>query len=255
MSAQRPGQNLATSSGSRAFVFYPTNEHCAYDYLTQLVPQEASDPHLPSHEEMMFGGGADLGGASWDTFVDNFGVSDDSHSQFQVEAYLCGSLQRYLSESWGAEGVETQNEANSDSKWEKGRVKAVWSGIIGLSADMFPWVGRIPRIASGRREPVHIASTSKELRGSWTAAPGEWISAGFTGEGMVHAWLCGKALACMILGNGDRPTSPDSFLSTLTMDTSKTNVQSEDVDLPKAFLITEQRVKKAKIQQLLEWYH
>ncbi|KIJ67118.1 hypothetical protein HYDPIDRAFT_50050, partial [Hydnomerulius pinastri MD-312] len=32
------------------------------------------------------------------------------------------------------------------------------------------------------------------------APPGEWIAAGYSGEGMVHAWMSGKALAEMVLG-------------------------------------------------------
>ncbi|KAG1775012.1 hypothetical protein EV702DRAFT_973857 [Suillus placidus] len=33
------------------------------------------------------------------------------------------------------------------------------------------------------------------------AAPVEWIAAGYSGEGMVHAWLSGKAMAEMVLGH------------------------------------------------------
>jgi len=32
------------------------------------------------------------------------------------------------------------------------------------------------------------------------AQPGEWIAAGYSGEGMVHAWMSGKAVAHMVLG-------------------------------------------------------
>ena len=33
-----------------------------------------------------------------------------------------------------------------------------------------------------------------------TADPREWIAAGYSGEGMVHVWLCSRALALMVLG-------------------------------------------------------
>jgi glycine/D-amino acid oxidase-like deaminating enzyme len=50
------------------------------------------------------------------------------------------------------------------------------------------------------------------------AAPGEWISAGYSGEGMVHAWLCAHALALMVLGveeeEGVRTWFPDEFCLT-----------------------------------------
>lgn len=44
-----------------------------------------------------------------------------------------------------------------------------------------PFVGRAPK------SPVKKDS-------------GEWLAAGFCGEGMVWAWLCGTALAVMVLG-------------------------------------------------------
>ncbi|KAK0456846.1 hypothetical protein EV421DRAFT_2013888 [Armillaria borealis] len=53
-----------------------------------------------------------------------------------------------------------------DDHFERWRVKKVWSGVLGISADGLPW----------RRE---------------------WITAGYSGEGMVHAWMSGKALVYM----------------------------------------------------------
>ena len=46
------------------------------------------------------------------------------------------------------------------------------------------------------------ANLSKDTVGSMTL-PAEWISAGYNGEGMVNAWLCGVALGLMILGRED----------------------------------------------------
>lgn len=221
MSTQRPGQGLAPESTSRAFVFYPSNHPFAFDYLTQLLPQNQSS--LPSHQEMMYGGGAILGGVSEDVLFENLGISDDSGTQFQIEAYLAGSLQRYFGEHWGAEGVEIQEEA--ESGWEKGRVKALWSGIIALSSDTLPWVGRVPKIVSGRNEPAPRASSAP------LAPPGEWISAGYNGEGMTQAWLCGDAVASMILNEDSTRANP--------------------FQLPPAFLITEKRVKKATFEDLM----
>lgn len=51
-----------------------------------------------------------------------------------------------------------------------------WTGIMGFSRDEVPWVG-----------PVE----GKE---------GVFVSAGFTGHGMPNTWLCGKAVAGMVLG-------------------------------------------------------
>ncbi|KAF6765909.1 FAD dependent oxidoreductase-domain-containing protein [Ephemerocybe angulata] len=46
----------------------------------------------------------------------------------------------------------------------------------------------------------------------WTPS-GEWIAAGYTGEGMVHAWMSGKALASMVLGQEGEtePWFPEVF--------------------------------------------
>lgn len=173
-----------------------------------------------------------MGGASEDVLIENLGISDDSGTQFHIEAYLAGSLQRYFGEHWGSEGIDAEGE--DDRGWEKGRMKAVWSGIIGVSADILPWVGRVPRVVSGRSEPMRTmdegASPSSTL-----APPGEWISAGYSGEGMVHAWLCGDAVANMILGG----------------DVTQNSTASAEIRLPKTFLITEERVKKSKFENLV----
>ncbi|KAJ3503010.1 hypothetical protein NLJ89_g8627 [Agrocybe chaxingu] len=196
----------------------------------------------------MYGGGAVLGGKSEDALLDNIGISDDSGTDFVVEAYLAGSLERYFADQWGAEGNEADTEAGSPPPpargWGKGRLKAVWTGIIGMSADFQPWVGRVPKVVSGRKEPDLSLAVVKGLAGGGKkgvdsfakhrlAPPGEWISAGFTGEGMVHAWLSGKALARMVLG---QPSA---------------DPEAGDIALPAPFLITEKRVKRANIEETL----
>lgn len=240
MSAQRPGQGLSSTSSSRAFVFYPSASRSKYDYLTQLLPKHDPDSdHYPTHGELMYGS------ISRDMIRDNIGIADDSKTQSHAEAYLAGSLERYFAEQWGSEGVETAQEAQADTKWKKGRIKAVWSGIIGMSADMLPWVGRVPKIASGRTEPTQKCSEMASYKG--LAAPGEWISAGFSGEGMVHAWLCGKAVARMVLG--------DTFRNTTSPSSSQKSEMSpfcdDDPQLPEVFIITEKRVRMAKLDNLM----
>lgn len=241
MSAQRAGQGLPAEGSSRGFVFYSSGDPFDYDYLTQLLPKSTPSPDsLPTDGEMMYGGGSVLGGASDDMLFQNLGVSDDSSTQVQVEAYLAGSLERHFSNHWGAEGSEADESAKRDSPWGKGRIKGVWSGILGISADMLPWVGRVPKLASGRSEPARrglLQASSPCL-----SAPGEWISAGFTGEGMVHAWLCGNAVARMVLG--DEYSGLDSIRQGSTP-------HGRDVPLPDAFVITEKRLKKAKLEDLM----
>ena len=78
----------------------------------------------------------------------------------------------------------------SPSPWTSGRVKALWTGIMGFSADLQPWVGRVPHAVSDRAVlppmpiPTHRSLTSaslleKDVAVRSLAAPGEWVSAGF----------------------------------------------------------------------------
>ena len=82
---------------------------------------------------------------------------------------------------------------------------------------------------------VPAASDDKALGTHASLAPSEeWVAAGFSGEGMVHAWICARALARMILneGTGDPAKSlPD--------------------DLPKPFLFTQERWKKASLDGMM----
>jgi len=130
---------------------------------------------------MLGGGGTDKG---------EVGIADDSQWDVGVGGYLGGAGPvLFGQEHWGAEG---EDGGDDDGRWGKGRVKSIWSGIMGLSADLVPWVGRLPPKLSGRHEP--------SLACFGRARPGEWIAGGYSGEGMVHAWLSGKAVGLMVLG-------------------------------------------------------
>ncbi len=200
MTAQRAGTGLDDGwLGTRSFVLYPSASEDRWDYLTQQPPNPATLGEKP-HAEFMFGGGIEMGTQS---FFDAVGCADDSQVEFRVSAYLGGALAAYFGKWWGGESAD-----EDDDHFERGRVKKAWSGVLGISADGLPWVGSLPSKVSGRSE------------GS------EWIAAGYSGEGMVHAWMSGRALAYMVLG--------------------------KDVDwLPAPFRVTEKRWKKANIASLL----
>ncbi|KAK0440433.1 FAD dependent oxidoreductase [Desarmillaria tabescens] len=201
MTAQRAGTGLDNGwHGTRSFVLYPGASEDRWDYLTQQPPDPARLGEKP-HAEFMFGGGIELGTPS---FFEAVGCADDSQIDFRTSAYLGGALAAYFGKWWGGESADVDDEEH----FERGRVKKAWSGILGISADGLPWVGEIPSKVSGR-------SGGKE-----------WIAAGYSGEGMVHAWMSGKALAHMVLG--------------------------KDVDwLPAPFRVTEKRWKKANIASWL----
>ena len=232
MTAQRPGNALSPASrdGQRSWVFY--DRHVGYDYLTQLPNGE---------RELMFGGGFVQAG---DDGLGEIGTSDDSQLNSGIAAHLGGALPMLFGgQNWGCEvlpssSLETvlKDKDGDSNRWFEGRVKSIWSGIIGISADRIPWVGRIPIRLTGRPstfspsdEKPHLIKPNVE-KGEKLASPGEWIAAGYSGEGMAHAFLCGRAVALQIL---DR--------------------ESEIADwFPDCLRISESRWAKARAEDLVE---
>jgi glycine/D-amino acid oxidase-like deaminating enzyme len=242
--AQRPGKGLSKAwAGNRAFVFYPIENTSVFEYLTQLLPAPIPDDTgtetaLPTAGEFMFGG------RMQPSFTYNIGIADDRGSIFENEAHLGGALERFFAPHWGAEAEDEDKNSLGDQtsdgrtgdlceereqRWGKGRIRAAWSGLLGMSADLQPWVGRVPYAASRRKEPAAAATMDRGL-----AQPGEWICAGYTGEGMVHAWLSGKALARMVL---DLPEELDR--------------SEDDLRLPQPFLITTKRLREARYEDTI----
>lgn len=123
----------------------------------------------------MFGGGFAQGKGGG---IADLGVATDSGVDLYTDIHLSGALSAVFGRgNWGAVSGPA--------------VEMMWTGNMGFSADGLPWVGRLPESLTRRGKDMDL-----EGRGQ------EWISAGFSGEGMVHAWLCGKALAWMILDDG-----------------------------------------------------
>ncbi|KAL2684629.1 hypothetical protein Neosp_005708 [[Neocosmospora] mangrovei] len=96
--------------------------------------------------------------------LDQIGVWDDSQVHALPLTHIRGVMPAIFEPQWGG-----------GSKLVK-----AWTGILGFTGDLMPLVGR-----------VH-PSKDKDS--------GEWVAAGFNGEGMVWAWLSGTALAIMVLG-------------------------------------------------------
>ncbi|QSZ35135.1 hypothetical protein DSL72_008000 [Monilinia vaccinii-corymbosi] len=193
MSAQPPGDKFKHQS-DRSWIF---NYDRGYDYVTQLPIGSASDG------EMMMGGGfvRSQGGGIYAT-----GVSTDSKLDLYADIHLRGALGAVFGpENWGA----VHGPA----------VKSMWTGNMGFSTDGLPWVGKLPESSTGRR-----ITTAQTTRGA------EWAAAAFSGEGMVHAWLSGKALAGMILSHDHAEAGlavPEWF--------------------PEAMIISEKRLTSAKL--------
>ncbi|KZT24713.1 DAO-domain-containing protein [Neolentinus lepideus HHB14362 ss-1] len=215
MTAQRPGQLLtqSTLNGYRAHIFYRDE---GYDYLTQLPDGE---------HELMFGGGFAQQNKNGLSEVANM---DDGSLNWGITNHLGGALPHYFGPSnWGAEALPSKSSYRDTADWPQGRVKAFWTGILGISVDGRPWVGRLPPIMTGRHRPVPLPGKSP-----LTTAPSEWVSAGYSGEGMPHAWLSGKGLAYMVLGV-ERETNLSEWF-------------------PKSFIVSDKRRRKAKVEDVLE---
>ncbi|KAI0317894.1 FAD dependent oxidoreductase [Amylostereum chailletii] len=237
MSAQRPGRSLNPTSppGCRSHIFY-TGE-LGYDYLTQLPDGE---------NEFMLGGGA----LSFGKIIPSeIGEGDDGSYNMSIAAHISGILPLYFGEeNWGAEGRPVdvsvggaRDPGSTDAArvpWSEGRVKAIWTGILGFSVDGYPWVGRVPTKVSERPAPSaelvplrKFTEKSQQVGDALTAAPGEWMAAAYSGEGMVHAWQSGRALAYTVLGV-EKETHMEEWF-------------------PEVMRVTEARWKKAKLEQLL----
>ncbi|KAF8641546.1 hypothetical protein AX16_009923 [Volvariella volvacea WC 439] len=241
MTAQkpRPGlgeQHVKTSektvsedswTGKRSFTFFPLSYTDFFDYLTQQPARNHSPSfdrdkaiYPPSEGELMFGGGF----SKVETILTEFGSSDDRTWDRSTEEYLRSALGKYFT-------------VNSDDSTAKEEIKSVWGGILGVSVDRLPWVGRIPTSVTGRIPPS--PGRAKEGAKTPLSAPGEWIAAGFSGEGMVHAWLSAKALAYMVLGSADGISANPKIEPAL------------ESWFPEVFRMTEERWEKATIENLI----
>jgi glycine/D-amino acid oxidase-like deaminating enzyme len=169
MSAQQPGYEFPNSGGMRSWsVIYGE----AFDYVTQR-------PSAPGETQgdLMVGGGFMRSSKQG---IDQVALYDDGATiDALTTSHLVGILPSIFYPRWGG-GAE---------------IKQVWSGIIGLTGDSLPFVGRLPARITGRD------TKKKETNLEETDGHGEWIAAGFCGEGMTWAWLCGAALGIMIAGS------------------------------------------------------
>lgn len=178
MSAQKPGDKMPCSNGNRSWgVIYGGN----FDYVTQ----RPSTPGEPAGDVMLGGGFM----RSLKQGVDQLGLYDDSGRLDPLTVtHIAGIFPAIFHPNWGP-GSE---------------LKQTWSGILGLTGDLIPLVGRLDKQLTGRDVGNHGSGTDGSARGQ------EWVAAGFSGEGMIWAWLCGVALGTMLAGSEeeDVPQSP-----------------------------------------------
>lgn len=220
MTAQRPGKAFPQLDGSRSWCLINKK---GYEYVTQR-PGKVDAVHGLGGE-IMIGGGMIQSGRKG---LGEFGIASDAETNYMTGCHLSGVLPMGFGlDNWGEDAPG-------------GRMKNMWSGSLGLTADMLPFVGRLEPSLTGRT-PLK-GTKSKNTAGSITH-PGEWISAGYNGEGMVNAWLCGVALGLIILGREE--------VVTAKMMPGRPHGKLDDW-FPKEYICTHERVRKASVYQLLE---
>lgn len=177
MTAQGTGREFPRSHGNRSWsVLYSPG---AFDYVTQRPDGVDGKPG-----DMMLGGGLFR---SRSQGLDQLGRWDDGKRDAFPLMHLRGSMSTIFEPHWGA---------------EDGGLKKAWTGIMGFTGDVLPFVGPLPAgttaSAAGEGEEYQEQEAKAGLQGS-----GQWIAAGFNGDGMVSAWLSGTAVGIMMLDKGD----------------------------------------------------
>ena len=128
MTAQRPGAGLPTSTiGSRrAHIFYYAAD--GFDYLTQLPRHDKSD----SDGELLFGGVRGPRRASRPVRCRR------RRRQWVRPGLRIVSAGRAAGVLWSWQ----LGRGERGGAWNQGRVKAFWTCILGISADLQPWTDR-----------------------------------------------------------------------------------------------------------------
>ena len=168
MSAQRPGQSLPRSNGIRSWgIIYGGS----FDYVTQRPSKPTG-----AFGDILIGGGFMR---SLKQGVDQIGLWDDNKPLDALTiTHIMGVLPAMFYPKWGT-GSE---------------IKQLWTGILGITGDLLPLVGRLDEKLTGRNVRHHPESETTQVKGK----TGEWVAAGFSGDGMIWSWLCGVYLGLVI---------------------------------------------------------
>ncbi|MCJ1332160.1 hypothetical protein MMC10_008852 [Thelotrema lepadinum] len=154
VSAQRPGRGLPSAGLGHTMSFIYRGE---YEYLVVRPPGT-------THE-----GDIVIGGASTkrtrDGGEEEFGCTDDTVVDPDISTFLEECTPEYFGPNWGEDSPQ-------------GRVRRVWSGIMGFSADGYPFVGELEK--------------------------GLFVAASFQGHGMVLCFGCAKMVGAMMGGEVKR---------------------------------------------------
>ncbi|PVH94051.1 DAO-domain-containing protein [Periconia macrospinosa] len=208
MSAQQPGKNFTSFDGMRSWsIIYKGG----FDYVSQRPC-----PPGTTQGDLLLGGGFMRSAKQG---MDQIGIYDDSLTLDALTvSHIAGIFPAIFAPKWGMGAG----------------VKQVWSGILGLTGDSLPFVGLLGTKFTGRNV------LTQKIVSPGAHQHGEWIAAGFCGEGMVWAWLCGTGLGIMIAGTEkqhveESPGRPGGKLGEW---------------LPRELLVSNKRVRTADISNL-----
>lgn len=197
MSAQQAGSAFPAFNGDKSWsVIYEPG----FDYVTQRPNGPDGSPG-----DVMIGGGFSRSGQEG---LDSVAVWDDSVKDGLSLIHVLGVMPTIYEPKWGIGGG----------------VKKSWTGIMGFTGDMLPFVGQIP-----------------EARKSSTAA--QWIAAGFNGHGMVWSWLSGTAVGIMIAGRDQ---------DHLDKAVGRPDGKLDDWFPQKMLALSEKRLKRADLKNLAD---
>lgn len=145
MTTQRLGSALSKGGLQSTYSFIYSN---GYEYM------------IPRPQRLRFAGDIAIGGGlikSAHSGLYEFGTTDDTKIDSSTISYLQNCAANYFGSNWGHDHPE-------------GRMRNVWTGIMGYSADGFPLIGQVPN------------------------QQGLYIAASFQGSGMVLCFLSALAL-------------------------------------------------------------
>ncbi|APA10086.1 hypothetical protein sscle_05g048560 [Sclerotinia sclerotiorum 1980 UF-70] len=216
MSAQRPGKSFPHYNGTISWSIVGSRD---YEYISQRPGKpDAADGF--GAEIMTGGGSVHMDG----TGLNEVGQWDDDKIEQPIGSYLAGVLPvSFRSSFWGEDA-------------DGSVVKSMWTGVMGLTCDFMPLVGRLSPSLTKRA----VNAGNNQITVDTDTAPAEWIAAGFNGAGMVTTWLSGVAVALQVLGR-ERVNSngqiwkPDGVVSDW---------------FPEEFICSPKRVARSSIHEL-----
>lgn len=192
----------------------------------------------------MIGGGFTR---SRDAGASMIGVWDDGRLDALPTAHLTGILRTIFEPNSGAQ------QRRDLHLREEGSTKQAWSGVLGFTGDLLPFVGRLNPQLTGREVVVKMAAAQQKTKKK--KGYGEWVAAGYCGDGMVWAWLSGTALGIMIASEGegydedDKTREDDDLLERPGRPRGRLTEW-----FPPELLPSLSRVKKAGLENLAEMF-